>query len=62
MFHEDPSIPTATSIRKSHWLQKVFEDVVWRLLCYITIPTKAFPKWKVGVDNLSGLFQTLLIL
>ena len=43
-FSREHDTPTVISIRKSHWLQKIFEDLVRRLLCFVTLPTEAFPK------------------
>lgn len=40
--------PTVISIRKSHWLQRIFKDLVGTPLCFITIPTEAFPKHSTG--------------
>jgi len=47
-FSGEHSTPTVISIRKSHWLQKIFEDLIWRLLCFVTVLTEAFPKHSTG--------------
>lgn len=47
-FSGEHNTPAVISIRKSHCFQKVFEELVWKLLCFITIPTEAFPKHSSG--------------
>lgn len=44
VFHKS----TVISIRKSRWLQKIFEDLVWKPSCFVTFLTEAFPKHSMG--------------
>lgn len=47
-FSAEHNTPAVISIQKSHCFQKIFEELVWKLLCFVSIPAEAFPKHSSG--------------